>query len=342
MLLSNPKIQELIEKACRGRSQIKLTIGTYADCEKSILVFGEAGEIPNENYTYEIGSITKTFTTSLMMKYVLEQKMSLDDSISKYVDGLDGGAYYPTLGRLATHTAGYSGMLPTIGMDIPRVLLAQLFGKQGKFPFRLDLEKKKQLLRKNKLQDKEYPWQYSNFGVALIGYAVGIVSGRGYRDTMNDFLVKDLGLLHSYTGTCTTKNLCGFSEKNKSLGNWEWGEDLSAPAGDISSTAEDVLNYAKMNMFEEKPYLSFCHQKQINISQQANTFKQENLSMGLGWYLHEKSSCILHNGVTGAFRSYLAIDKERKVTSLILVNYAMNPFEVEELGLAVLEALQKK
>ena len=97
----------LIEKECKGRKHLKLTIGTLINGEKNIQVFNETGEIPNEDHTYEIGSITKTFTGTLLAKYVYEEKMSLEDSISKYVDGLDGNAYYPTIKRLATHTSGY-------------------------------------------------------------------------------------------------------------------------------------------------------------------------------------------------------------------------------------------
>ena len=116
----------LIEKECRGRKHIKLTIGTLVDGKKNIQVFGDTGEIPNEDYTYEIGSITKTFTTSLLGKYLHESKMSLEDSISKYVEGLDENNYYPTLKRLATHTSGY-GYFPATLWDAVRAFLEPVF-----------------------------------------------------------------------------------------------------------------------------------------------------------------------------------------------------------------------
>ena len=97
------EIQSLIEKACRGKKHIKLTIGCVLDGEKTVKVFNENGVIKNENYIYEIASITKTFTASLLAKYIHENKMSLDDSIQKYFVGLDANKYYPTLKRLATH-----------------------------------------------------------------------------------------------------------------------------------------------------------------------------------------------------------------------------------------------
>jgi len=325
----------LINKACKGKTHIKLTIGTLdADGKQTIKVFGENGEVQNENYIYEIGSITKTFTASLLAKYIHEQKMSLDDRVSKYVDSLDSEKYFPILKRLATHTAGYPTYLPFSKWEYAQLIFRQLFEgkKQGDFPFQMDLERMKQLALETTRQDKEdYPWQYSNFGMALLGYAIGVASGMGYWNTMNDFLSKELGLKHSYTGTIADKNLHGFNRKNKDIGNWVWGNDFTAPAGDISSTAEDLLKYARINLYDEKPYLALCHQKYLAA---------KRCDMGLGWVMDKKNNNVLwHNGGTGAFRSYLAIDKENKLAAVALVNY---PIFMDRVGSAVLENLQKK
>ena len=64
--------------------------------------------LPQEEHIYEIGSITKTFTSSLLSKAISEGKVSLDDSIDTYLD-LQKKDYYPTIQRLVTHTSGYKG-----------------------------------------------------------------------------------------------------------------------------------------------------------------------------------------------------------------------------------------
>jgi len=332
--MMDEKTSRLINKACEGKTYIKLTVGTLdSDGTQTIKVFGANGEIQNENYIYEIGSITKTFTASLFSKYIYEKKMTLDDRISKYLDGLDSEKYYPTLERLATHTAGYPTYLPFTVWEGSKLMLGVLFGgkSQGILPFHMDLEKMKQIIRENMMEDKDYPWQYSNFGMALLGYAIGTVSGEGYWKAMNDFLTNDLGLNHSYTGTTFDKNLRGFSKKNKDIGNWIWGEDLTAPAGDISSTASDLLEYARIHMYEEKPYLALCHQKHVS---------SKRLDMGLGWIMNKMNNSVLwHNGGTGAFRTLLAIDIEKKLAAVALVNY---PIFMDKIGLSVLENLQNK
>jgi CubicO group peptidase (beta-lactamase class C family) len=264
-----------------------------------------------------------------MAKHIYEQKMSLDDSISMYVDGLESEKYYPTLRRLATHTAGYPRHLPLGKWEFAKLVPGVLFTgspNQGIFPFQMDLEKMKQILQETKLQDKDYPWQYSNFAMALLGYAIGVASGQGYWDTMNDFISNELRLERSYTGTRTDTNLHGFNRQNKNIGNWVWGKDLTAPAGDISSTAGDLLEYARINMFEEKPYLALCHQKYVD---------SKRFDMGLGWIIKKgKSHIIWHNGGTGAFRSFLGIDKQKKRACVVLANYFI---DTDKIGLAILE-----
>lgn len=119
----------LIEKTCKGKKHIKLTVGFFKDNNATIKTFNETGEIEPENNTYEIGSVTKTFTTSLMSKYIYDGRMTLNNSIQEYIAGLDAGRYYPTLRRLATHTAGYSPVCPLSGWQFLNLVIDVIFGK---------------------------------------------------------------------------------------------------------------------------------------------------------------------------------------------------------------------
>lgn len=310
-----------IEKECKGKTHIKLTVGTLADGTPSIRTFGESGEVMNAHHVYEIGSITKTFTTSLLAKYIHEGKMSLDDSIAKYVDGL-GSGYYPTLRRLATHTAGYGYLPATIREGISMILLARFFGSRngGVMPnaLKVDEDRMTKLLIDNKKVDKDYAWAYSNFGIGLLGYAIGRASGKGYSAAMDDFLTNELDMTNSYTGTRSGINLCGYDKKNRNIGNWNFGKTIMASAGDISSTAEDMLKYAELHMNEKLPYLSLTHTQYTTV--------RKNISCsGLAWIMMgEKNKIIAHNGGTGAFDSLLIIDKHKKLAYIVLSNYLIN------------------
>lgn len=331
MALLNPKTLNLIAKACQRKEHLKLTVGIYQNGEKSIQVFDATGEIPNEDFIYEIGSITKTFTVSLLAKLVSEKKVSLEDSIQKYMMGLNQDRYYPTLKRLATHTAGYHPLLPNGKWFRFKLFKGLMSGKikEGENHLQMDFNQMVQLIHENLLKDKDYPWQYANFGMALVGHAIGAASGSDYWTSMNHFLTEELNLKNTFTGTDPEKNLHGYSiVTNEDLGNWDWGKNLMAPAGDISSTAEDLLEYARINLFEEKAYLSLCHQKYTNA---------KNYDMGLGWLLQKNHPHLLwHNGGTGGFRSFLGIDKQRKCAVVVLANYVIN---TDRIGLGILESL---
>ena len=170
--------------------------------------------------------------------------------------------------------------------------------------------------------------------MALVGKVLGIISGRDYWETMSEFVQNELGLSDTYLGT-SNNNLHGYDRKNNDCGNWEWNKDnLISSAGAISSTADDLLKYAKININEEKPYLSLCHKKHGNGN--------KKYDMGLGWWLLKKNNrVILHGGGTGCFSSFFGIDKEKKVASVVLANYRLGMNDDEKIGISLLENLQK-
>ncbi|MED1088631.1 serine hydrolase domain-containing protein [Bacillus paramycoides] len=332
------KTLQLIKKTCQGKKHIKLTVGYLFKDEPVVNVYNEDGELdPSEKYQYEIGSITKTFTTSLLSKYVAENKLSLDDSIQKYVDGLNEHEYYPTLLRLATHSSGYVTRLPLNKWENAKLVVSLISGRTdfNKYnPLHMNVGKMKMLIEKNKVKNTDYPRKYSNFGMGLIGYTLGRASGEGYWDTMNDFLHHEFGLRDTYLGT-SPNNLHGYNRKNNDCGNWKWNkENLISSAGAISSTADDLLKYARINIYEDKPYLSLCHKK--------HGIGTKKYDMGLGWILlKENNNVILHGGGTGCFSSFLGIDKEKKVAVVVLANYQLGGNADEKIGISLLESLQK-
>lgn len=86
-----------------------ITVGIIKDGAASYTVYGSGGEeLLNELHTYEIGSLTKTFTAALIQKAVLDGKISIDDTLDRYLE-LPAGNNYPTIRELLTHTSGYRG-----------------------------------------------------------------------------------------------------------------------------------------------------------------------------------------------------------------------------------------
>lgn len=310
------KTNELIKKVTEGKKHIKFTVGVLHEGQTTFKLYNSGSEISYESHLYEIGSIGKVFTTSLLAKYLKSGQMSLDDSIAKYIPELEDGTYFPTLKRLALHTAGYPTRYPMTKGQLLKTTIAELTKQPVNYEHyvQMDYEKMIRLAKERKLKDKDYIWSYSNFGMSLLGHAVSIVAEKPFWDLMNDYLNEYLGLNNSFMGTHHPDILTGYSEHNRDVGNWSLGaEDYLIPAGNITSNAEDLLKFAKLNIEENPDYLSLCHEFYDMNSEHSN--------MGLGWWIDYKNPNIFyHGGNTSGFASMLAFDKEKKSAVVLLAN----------------------
>jgi len=92
----------------QGKPDARITVGIIQDGQDSFTVYGENGQIlPEENHVYEIGSLTKTITASMISRAVMDGRIRLDDTIDAHLP-LPEGKSYPTITELLTHTSGYS------------------------------------------------------------------------------------------------------------------------------------------------------------------------------------------------------------------------------------------
>jgi len=99
-----------------------------------------------------------------------------------------------------------------------------------------------------------------------------------------------------------------------------------------------LLDYAKINIDGEKPYLAMCYQKHADIKIKGRVIAGQ----GLGWVLYPENNFALinHTGQTGAFVTDLCIDRVKKCASVALINYRMPPRDMLLLNRTVLKSLQ--
>jgi len=148
------KIIQNIKKACSKKKEIKLTIGYTDGIDQVIRIFGEKGEIKGkEKLVYEIGSISKTFTATLLSKAIWENKLSLNDTIDKHIGGMINGKYYPRIRRIATHTAGYSSAYPLGRIQYLKLFKDLIFGGgiETNNPLLMDYDKMIKLMNESNL-----------------------------------------------------------------------------------------------------------------------------------------------------------------------------------------------
>ena len=319
MIKIGDNTNSLIQKLMEGHPSTMLTIGVYHKGSTSFKLFNNSGEIPYKSYIYEIASITKVFTASLLAKYLYDGKMDLGDSISKYIPELENDIYYPTLERLATHTAGYTSEALTKNQIIKiyaKTFWNTLLNKPFYAPadFYMDYEKMIWFAKQKKLQDRDYEYSYTNYSFALLGQGIGRAVSKPFVELMTEFIQQDLGLNNTMFGTNRPGILSGYVN-NINVGNEDLRKgDCTAPAHFLTSNAEDLLKFARMNIEKSPSYLELCHK--------VYPINQKVFDIGWGWvYFKSKySGMFWMDGGSEGFSSSVSFVKDKDFAMIFLLN----------------------
>lgn len=304
--------EEVLREALKGKEDARVTVGVIKDGQMTYEVYGaDAQVLEQTEYRYEIGSITKTMTAALLARAVQEEKLSLTDTIDKYLEP-PSGKVYPEIKALLTHTSGLDEEYVEWSM-LPYLIHPK------KNPFRgITGETVLQEYRRTKLKEgKEYRFSYSNYAFALLGQVLEKVYDTDYTGLLNEYLRDDLGM----KDTCVSKGDADFE------GNWIWESgDAYIPAGAVVSDITDMLLYADAQLGKDST-LQMCHQtlKQVNAAS-----KWERMGgfcvdeVGMGWMIDTENGFIWHNGATGMHTSYLGFCPEKRTAAVVLSNLSQN------------------
>lgn len=301
---------QALEYTTKDNPNAVITVGIIKDKHISYKVYGENGkELPAELHTYEIGSLTKTFTAALMNKAIIEGKININDTIDNYLS-LPKVNEYPTIKELLTHTSGYKGCY----FESPMIF--NFFKGRNDF---YGITKEMALEKASGLSmDKEsYDFTYSNYGYAVLGLVLETVYNTDYTTLINRFAQNELGLTE-------TK----ISDKSGDLGNyWDWKtNDAYLPAGAITSNITDMLSYTQMQL-ESNSYFYECHKSIKTINASTPNYRTMGINMdeiGMSWIIDHENGIIWHNGGTGNYNSYLGFNPETETAVVVLSNLAPN------------------
>lgn len=301
---------ECLEYTLEGKDDAYITVGIIKDGAASYTVFSQDGvEMPQEEYVYEIGSLTKTFTAALIEKAIIEKKINLDHSIDKYLD-LPAGEEYPTIEQLLTHTSGYKAHY------FEKPMINNFFSRRNDF-YGITDNMILSRLSKEFVTGEAHKFNYSNFGFAALGLILEEVYHMDYTDLVNGFAAEGLGLENTR-----------ISDKQGNLKRyWDWvSDDAYLAAGGLTSTISDMLVYAQYQLSNEEIFLR-SHDSLATIDATTSTNEIIDINMddiGAGWIIDRKNDIIWHNGGTGKFNCYLGFSTQNDTAVIILSNLAPN------------------
>jgi D-alanyl-D-alanine-carboxypeptidase/D-alanyl-D-alanine-endopeptidase len=323
-------LSERVEKAVQER----IAVGTYqtlvfgvVDGDKSeVVAFGKLddGKAPDGDTVYEIGSITKTFTATLLAQAALSGRVTLDTPVAQLLPDFkipSRGGREITLGELGTQ---HSGLPPMPSNFLPR---------DPANPYAdYDAAKLKAFLAGYQLQrDPGATYEYSNLGFGLLGYALAQWEHKTYGAVTDEEILNPLGMTMSgtaFTDAMRAHLAPGHDDTGKAAKSWDI--DVLAGAGAVRSTANDMLRYLKVNMGIDQSPLAAA----MKLAQQPRSEMAKTLRIGLGWMTTDKG-IVWHNGMTGGYRSFLGFTAEGRRGVVILANTAV---DADDLGFATLDA----
>ncbi|MGW8315681.1 MAG: serine hydrolase domain-containing protein [Bacteroidales bacterium] len=290
-------------------------IGVYRDGEKSIFSYGDAGlgnGPPLSNTIFEIGSITKTFTATLLSQFITEGLVSLDDPIDRFLpDNVDPPAFNGepiTLRHLVTHTSGLPRSLYNFGIDVhevwSKVETADLYEflnniSQQAYPF-------DDYTLGNELQSLGTEYRYSNVGMAVLGHILELVSGQTFEQLVSERIISKLDMDNTGVYSALTGEQKGRIPKAYNVNQYEQElpHEMGAmtPAGGLLSTLDDMMNYMEANL-QDSTLLSQsmmrCHEAIYDGHELGKMFpKRDADAIGMAWLISYKDNdtILSHNG----------------------------------------------
>ena len=269
----------------------------------------------NGETMFEIGSVTKVFTSLLLADMVQRGEVSLDDPVAKFlpsdvkVPERDGKRI--TLIDLATHTSGLP-RLPTnlayrsVKNPYADYSAADLYQFLSTYQLKRDIGKK---------------YEYSNLGGGLLGLALSQCAGMDYGELVRKRICIPLGM------TSTTSRLDADMQWRRSVGhdrtmqptaNWDHGP-ATAGAGELWSDANDLLIFLAANLGYAQTPLAQAMATTLNVRRPTG---MKGLEIALAWHITTKRGrqMVWHNGGTGGYRSFIGFDPQSRVGVVALSN----------------------
>ena len=320
---------------------IGLVVGVVEEDELRVWGYGrvtnDSPKTPDGETLFELASVGKTFTATMLADMHLRGELSWNDPLEKHLpDAVKVPRHEDRkikLLDLATHTSGLPSLPPNMRFGDPLNPYAdytteELYAGLGQITL-------------PRRPGQEY--EYSNLGFGLLGDALAGRAGTRYEDLIVEQICEPLGM----ASTRMTLNADLESRLATPHDGGEpvlvWDDTTMPGAGSFLSTADDMLKYVAANWRDpaggpdDTTPLVQAMRETTRKRCPADTPEQ---SVGLGWHIQSENALdiIWHNGGAGGSCSYVAFLHEPRVGVVVLSN-SSNP--VDDLGRKVLYLLAR-
>lgn len=314
------EVDSAVQSYMNRQPTVGLSIGILKDGKTFFYSYGETSkgnkQLPTEHTLFEIGSLSKTFTSILLADAVNSGKVKLDDPANKYlpdsIPPLEYGGVKITLKMLANHSSG-----------IPR-MPSNFHPSDNGNPYK-DYDNNDLFSFYKNFKPARKPgetYEYSNLAAGTLGVILERVNKKDYETLVMQTICQPLHM-NETKEFLRQKDSANFAKGYNEEGvfNSQWDFKALAGAGSIRSTCSDLLKYAKANLGDSHPKLNQAIQLTHDV-----TFTEGATKVGLAWHYVKPGNdeVLFHNGGTGGYHTYLAVNLQKKFAVVILSNCSIS------------------
>jgi CubicO group peptidase (beta-lactamase class C family) len=282
----------------------------------------------NQNKIFEIGSITKVFTSTVFASLIGDKKLKLTDEINTFYSFSIKDNTKISFQSLANHTSG----LPRLPENLDLSNETNPYKNYGKREIEEYL--------KNLLKLENEPLKissYSNLGAGLLGYTLGLSQKTSFQKLLQKKVFDKYKMTNSFTSSQNLNNrlVKGLDGNGEVVTNWDF--DVLFGGGGILSSTEDLVKFANAQFNPKNKELALTRKPTFDID--------ESMKIGLGWHILKTDkgfNWVWHNGGTGGYSSSMVVDAEKKNGVIILSNTSNINDNIDDLCFKLMKQIEKQ
>lgn len=321
---SDSAIRAVAADRVRLERAVGMVVGVVASGSTHAVAVGSTGAGRSEldrRTIFEIGSVSKIFTTTLLAEMVERGEVRLEDPVQRY---LPATVHMPTrngkeitLLDLATATSG----LPRL----PRLTPADPANPYADFgPVQLYAHLPTLTLSR----DPGEKYEYSNLGMGLLGHALALRAGKSYEQLVTERILRPLRMQETWIHVpAAAQERCaqGHTADLEPAPAWDW--DVLAGAGGWHSTVDDLGRFLAALVSPKDDQLGRALRRSI---QPIRPTGSANLSIGLGWHIlrRDARTIVWHNGETAGAHAFVGFEPTTGANAIVLSNTAIDNDDV--------------
>ena len=318
---SDTEIRKILaDRIGSENSGVGIVVGVIDAKGRRVIAYGSLAKDDkrplNGDTIFEIGSMTKVFTSLVLMDMVQKGEVAVTDPVSKYLPATvkvpERNGKKITLQDLSTQSSG-----------LPR-MPSNFKPKDDTNPYAdYSVQQLYQFLSGYKLtRDIGAQYEYSNLGVGLLGHVLTLRAHMSYEAMVKSRILDPLGMNSTrvtLTPAMKARLAVGHGPGMSVVPNWDIA--ALAGAGALRSSANDILTFLAANLGYTKTPLAAAMAAELSIRRPAGA---PDMQIAYAWHIQTRNgnSIVWHNGGTGGYRTYMGFDPKSRAGVVVLTNIA--------------------